>query len=106
MTAEEALAHPYFANLRDEEFETTANLKINFDFEHEDVSLQQLQSLIYEEMLKMHPEYVSAVENGALWHIPVQPDSELYTLDLDGSLIYLGNIIFFIFAIRFNRDSV
>jgi hypothetical protein len=39
MTAEEALAHPYFANLRDEEFETTANLKINFDFEHEDVSL-------------------------------------------------------------------
>lgn len=56
ITVEEALKHPYLAALHcpEDEPETTAVNKIDFEFENHNLTLQQLKDLIYEEILWYH----------------------------------------------------
>ncbi|KAJ4459676.1 putative Extracellular signal-regulated kinase 1 [Paratrimastix pyriformis] len=62
ITVEEALAHPYLATLHDPAEEPVANLQFNFDYEQKGLSPEILKHLIYQEMLRFHPE--AALEHG------------------------------------------
>ena len=89
ITTKEALNHPFFESIRDAAFETEPDFKLNFDFEDENVSLETLKDYIYKEMLSMHAE----LPQGCYFPYPILPSKNLMTLDLDGSLIYIGNYI-------------
>lgn len=56
-TAEEALAHPYFAAYRDEASEESAKSTFTqFDFEATQLTIPMIRKLIYNEMLRFHPD--------------------------------------------------
>ena len=55
MDITEALAHPFLASLHNEEDEPTANFQFDFEFEHEDLSRERVQELIWDEIRDMHP---------------------------------------------------
>lgn len=50
ITAEEALNHPYFATIRDTAEETIFEGKIDFEFEHADITLEKLRTEILNEV--------------------------------------------------------
>ncbi|EQC34427.1 CMGC/MAPK protein kinase [Saprolegnia diclina VS20] len=52
---DDALAHPYFASIRQVEDETVAPSVFDFDFEKEDLNKRRLQELIWAEMRHFHP---------------------------------------------------
>lgn len=68
ITAKEALAHPYFAELHDEDDEPVCDKVLDFSFEKKAVSTSivkgkknylkkiKILEMIYEEILKMHPD--------------------------------------------------
>lgn len=97
ITADEALKHPFFASIRDPEYEVEAGFKFNFDFERNDIDIEELKDMIFDEMKTFHPEFDE--KNSATYSFPKKKDSELYTLDMDGSLVYIdynvqkGNLI-------------
>jgi len=92
------LDHPFFENIRDPEFETVPNFKINFEFEEENISIEELKNYIYKEMVSIHKE----LPPFCVFPYPTLPNKNLLTLDLDGSLIYIGKIqIFFFFLLCF-----
>ncbi|OQR85076.1 mitogen-activated protein kinase [Achlya hypogyna] len=51
----DALAHPYFAAIRQIEDETVAPAVFDFTFENEELNKRRLQELIWEEMRHFHP---------------------------------------------------
>ena len=87
------MEHPFFECIRDPIFETLPEFRINFEFEEEEVTIMQLKDYIYKEMLSIHPE----LPPNCIFPTPTIPNKSLYTLDLDGSLIYIGNFFFFFF---------
>jgi serine/threonine protein kinase len=64
ISVDEALAHPYFANIRQEGDEITATAPFDFEFEKDSDKLtkRKLQELIWEEMRKFHPERQTTTE--------------------------------------------
>ncbi|KAL4435824.1 hypothetical protein ABPG74_015792 [Tetrahymena malaccensis] len=87
ISAEEALKHPFFESIREQDFEVEAKVKFDFDFEREDITLDELKDAIYQEMLKFHPTFDE--NNKETYHVPLKRDSDLFTLDYDGSKIYI-----------------
>lgn len=57
ITVEEALAHPYLANLHDISDEPTCSMPFSFDFEQHTLTEDQMKELIYREALIFNPEY-------------------------------------------------
>nr|ACN39845.1 unknown [Picea sitchensis] len=57
ITVEEALAHPYLANLHDISDEPTCSMPFSFDFEQHTLTEDQMKELIYREALVFNPEY-------------------------------------------------
>lgn len=51
----EALAHPFLASLHNEEDEPTSDFQFDFEFEHEDLSRERVQQLIWNEIRALHP---------------------------------------------------
>ncbi|KAL4138845.1 hypothetical protein PRIC2_002348 [Phytophthora ramorum] len=56
ISVEEALEHPYLASLHNMEDEPVADSFFSFDFEKEDLTEARLKELIFEEILKIHPD--------------------------------------------------
>eukprot|EP00300_Choanocystis_sp_HF-7_P043192 c9789_g1_i1.p1 GENE.c9789_g1_i1~~c9789_g1_i1.p1 ORF type:complete len:412 (+),score=98.14 c9789_g1_i1:55-1290(+) len=57
LTAAEALAHPYFAAYRDEPSETVSETQFTqFDFEAAPLTIPTIRRLIFNEMVRFHPE--------------------------------------------------
>jgi mitogen-activated protein kinase 1/3 len=58
VTAEEALADPYFAGLHDPAREPTAEpiSKLEFEFEKRKLTVEEVRELIYREVLEYHPQ--------------------------------------------------
>ena len=60
LTAEQALEHPYFADLHEPTNEPAAPPFLDFDFESEPVDINTIRAHIYNEMLAFHPELATA----------------------------------------------
>jgi len=60
ITVDEALSHPYVANLHDPNDEPVAVPPFNFDFEGWELTREEYRDLIYQEMLVFHPEFAHA----------------------------------------------
>ncbi|RAW28215.1 Extracellular signal-regulated kinase 1 [Phytophthora cactorum] len=56
ISVEEALEHPYLASLHNLEDEPVADSCFSFDFEKEDLTESRLKELIFEEILRIHPD--------------------------------------------------
>eukprot|EP01016_Furgasonia_blochmanni_P056182 TRINITY_DN952_c0_g1_i24.p1 TRINITY_DN952_c0_g1~~TRINITY_DN952_c0_g1_i24.p1 ORF type:complete len:345 (+),score=47.21 TRINITY_DN952_c0_g1_i24:785-1819(+) len=87
LTVEQALDHPFFESIRDKEYEVVANKKFDFDFDKEEYSLEELRQMIFDEMLAFHQDFDEV--NPKTFAFPLTKDEDLFTLDLDGSLIYI-----------------
>lgn len=57
ITVEDALKHPYMADLHNPEDEPTCGEEFDFDFEKADLTKEMIQELIYNEMCIFHEEY-------------------------------------------------
>ncbi|KAF7823469.1 mitogen-activated protein kinase 3 [Senna tora] len=57
ITVEEALAHPYLANLHDVADEPVCPETFSFDFEQQPLEEEQIKDMIYKEALELNPEY-------------------------------------------------
>lgn len=86
--AEEALKHPFFESIRDPEYEVEAKTGFQFDFEREDVQIIELKDAIFNEMLHFHPGFDE--NNPNTYALPIKSDEDLFTLDYDGSKIFIG----------------
>ena len=71
ISVEQALCHPYLANLHcpDDEIQGKVVSKIDFEFELYDLTKEQLKDLIYEEILMYHfkeryQNYKTSVQEG------------------------------------------
>ncbi|KRX04038.1 SMAD/FHA domain [Pseudocohnilembus persalinus] len=87
ITTEQGLEHRFFRDMRDKECEQKAQNLINLDFENKDLSIQDIQYQIWIETLQYN-NLTKEQENQ--FHIPVKPDQELLTLDVDGKLVNLN----------------
>eukprot|EP01006_Ploeotia_vitrea_P059656 TRINITY_DN7367_c0_g1_i1.p1 TRINITY_DN7367_c0_g1~~TRINITY_DN7367_c0_g1_i1.p1 ORF type:complete len:442 (+),score=-20.31 TRINITY_DN7367_c0_g1_i1:61-1386(+) len=56
LTIEEALEHPFLTSLHNEEDEPISDFQFHFEFEHEDLSRERVQELIWKEIKDLHPE--------------------------------------------------
>ena len=56
ITIEKALEHPFLQSLHNPEDEPVANFTFSFDFEHEELTRERIQELIWEEMRSYHPD--------------------------------------------------
>jgi len=56
ITVEDALAHPFLATLHNPDDEPVANFTFSFDFEHEDLPKDRVQTLIWEEIRSYHDD--------------------------------------------------
>ncbi|EFC41587.1 predicted protein [Naegleria gruberi] len=56
ISAEEALAHPYFASLHDLKDEPASNISFQFKFENVDITEQELRDSLYALACQYHPE--------------------------------------------------
>lgn len=56
ISVDEALGHPYFASIRTISEENVAETPFNFDFEENELEKSELQRLIWEEIVELHPE--------------------------------------------------
>jgi len=56
LTAAQALAHPFFAELHEEDNEPEASPFLDYAFEYEDAEAGKIRAHIYNEMLVYHPE--------------------------------------------------
>ena len=56
ITAEEALRHPFFEDLRDEAEETSCDRVFNFSFERWTLTKEMYRELVFAEMADFHPE--------------------------------------------------
>lgn len=70
------------------ECEVEPGFQFNFDFDEKNLSIEEVKDEIYEEMRVIH----SKTKKGVHFPEPTIPDEMLYTLDVDGSLIYIGII--------------
>mmetsp|Transcript_38666 Transcript_38666/g.99283 ORF Transcript_38666/g.99283 Transcript_38666/m.99283 type:complete len:96 (-) Transcript_38666:37-324(-) len=61
-TVEEALSDPYLESLHDPEDEPTCSSHFNFNWEHEELTVERLRDLILEEMVCYHPELKPEVD--------------------------------------------
>eukprot|EP00339_Tiarina_fusa_P024347 CAMPEP_0117011054 /NCGR_PEP_ID=MMETSP0472-20121206/9588_1 /TAXON_ID=693140 ORGANISM="Tiarina fusus, Strain LIS" /NCGR_SAMPLE_ID=MMETSP0472 /ASSEMBLY_ACC=CAM_ASM_000603 /LENGTH=156 /DNA_ID=CAMNT_0004713747 /DNA_START=791 /DNA_END=1261 /DNA_ORIENTATION=+ len=61
-SVDEALAHPYLEDVRDVDFEVTANGIFSFDFEKWKLSKESYQELFYHEICYFHPEAAAHME--------------------------------------------
>jgi mitogen-activated protein kinase 1/3 len=57
ITVEEALDHPFLSQLHDPFDEPVAYPIPEFEFEKEDATLEDLRKLIWQEVVKCHPEF-------------------------------------------------
>ena len=57
ITVEDALKHPYMADLHNPDDEPTCAEEFDFDFEKADLTKEMIQELIYNEMCVFHEEY-------------------------------------------------
>jgi hypothetical protein len=80
------LEHPFFESIREKECEIEAGFKFDFEFDEKNLSIEEVKGEIYKEMRAMHPK----VKKGLCFPDPKIPDEMLFTLDVDGSLIYIG----------------
>ena len=55
-TIEKALEHPFLQSLHNPDDEPVANFTFSFDFEHEELTRERIQELIWEEMRTYHPD--------------------------------------------------
>jgi serine/threonine protein kinase len=62
ITVEDALKHPYLADLHNPEDEPTCSEEFDFDFEKADLSKEMIQELIYNEMCNFHPDKRAALK--------------------------------------------
>lgn len=62
ISVEEALGHPYMASLHNLEDEPVADSCFSFDFEKEDLTESRLKELIFEEILKIHPDALRSIK--------------------------------------------
>eukprot|EP00828_Plagiopyla_frontata_P022678 TRINITY_DN2927_c0_g1_i1.p1 TRINITY_DN2927_c0_g1~~TRINITY_DN2927_c0_g1_i1.p1 ORF type:complete len:236 (-),score=40.48 TRINITY_DN2927_c0_g1_i1:122-829(-) len=86
-SAEQCLEHPFFASLRDPDYEINAGFQFDFDFENKKKPLAKIKGMIFDEMKTFHPSFNE--HNPASYNVPILQPEQLYTLDLDGSLIYI-----------------
>eukprot|EP00828_Plagiopyla_frontata_P022679 TRINITY_DN2927_c0_g1_i10.p2 TRINITY_DN2927_c0_g1~~TRINITY_DN2927_c0_g1_i10.p2 ORF type:complete len:167 (-),score=22.37 TRINITY_DN2927_c0_g1_i10:177-677(-) len=94
-SAEQCLEHPFFASLRDPDYEINAGFQFDFDFENKKKPLAKIKGMIFDEMKTFHPSFNE--HNPASYNVPILQPEQLYTLDLDGSLIYIGLEMLLIF---------
>jgi len=68
MTVDEALEHPFFAEIRKPELESNSTVKFDFSFEYSAGSKEDLQKCMFEEVCKYRPEavYASPFKNGKM----------------------------------------
>lgn len=55
-TVEQAVAHPYFEGLHNPEEEPISNVPFDWSFDDLELTKENIQSTIYDEALKFHPE--------------------------------------------------
>lgn len=60
LSIERALQHPFLQSLHNPEDEPVANFTFTFDFEHEELSRERIQELIWQETRDYHPEIPAA----------------------------------------------
>lgn len=56
ITVNDALAHPFMSTLHNPETESLADFTYSFPFDNEELSSEQVQELIWQEVREMHPE--------------------------------------------------
>ena len=86
LTAEQALEHPFLDDYRDPDDEPVSNQKfLTFDFENQDLKLETIRRLVYNEMLLYHPELGTHVASTAERELALtdQEMNDLTTLDDD-----------------------
>ncbi|CAK4081385.1 unnamed protein product [Aphanomyces euteiches] len=64
ITIDEALEHPYLAQVRDRSVETTADTPFDFSFEECELTRKKLQELIFEDVCHFHPEALEEPADG------------------------------------------
>mmetsp|Transcript_16789 Transcript_16789/g.29418 ORF Transcript_16789/g.29418 Transcript_16789/m.29418 type:complete len:427 (+) Transcript_16789:305-1585(+) len=87
ITVEQALQHPYLASLHDPDDEPTCETCFEFEWEHAQMSKDELRQLIYEEMLLYHPELRSNIDPfnmGAGLGYPANMVNHMITNDRNG----------------------
>lgn len=62
ISIEEAIEHPFLAQLHDPLDEPITYALEDFEFEREDITMQELKYCMWEELLKYHPEYAQGNE--------------------------------------------
>ena len=62
ISVDEALDHPYFNDIRDEEVEFNCESHFNCEWEHDDLTKERLQELLLEESVHYHPEHRQDLE--------------------------------------------
>jgi len=91
LAVEECLAHPYFEEIRDKEYETVYTAeKLDFAFEKGEKKLDELKLVLYEEMMQFHPEIKK--DDRKLLKYPIQDNKYLMTIDLNGKFIKISNL--------------
>ncbi|ETW03352.1 CMGC/MAPK protein kinase [Aphanomyces invadans] len=65
ITIDDALEHPYLAQVRDKSVETTADKPFDFSFEDCDLTRKKLQELIFEDVCHFHPETLEEVSDSS-----------------------------------------
>lgn len=82
------MKHPFFESIRDPDYEVEAKGGFKFDFEREDVQVSELKDAIFHEMAHFHPHFDQNNPNSYAY--PITHDADLFTLDYDGSKIFIG----------------
>ena len=73
ITVAQALEHEYFSAIRNKEDEIVADAPFDFSFENQVLEKKTLQSLIYEEIVALHPEISCQEEKEKAVAVPVAP---------------------------------
>ncbi len=63
ITIDKALQHPFLLSLHNSEDEPVADFTFSFDFENDDLSREQVQELIWKEIMELHPYIPDAPPN-------------------------------------------
>jgi serine/threonine protein kinase len=84
LTVDEALNHPFFADIRNKEQEISTVISLDHEFE-KILDKEELEQLIYDEMKSFHPYIYEDAP------VPTANDEELLTLDLDGTFLYIDH---------------
>jgi len=99
LTAEAALAHPFFDSIRNLECERNSVAKVQISIERSDkqmssssVTISRLKQMLVDEMKFFHPTFKE--KDKSSYKTPLLRDEELLTLDTDGQFVYIGKFVF------------